>query len=201
MSTGERPPARSRPPAPARGRPRSTVAGRRIAEAAQALLREGGPAAVTIDGVAQRSGVARTTIYRRHADRRALLTAVLDDLLGEPFPPPELDPGAKLRWILTMVEQLLEDGLGRGGVAAVITEADPDFSDALRSRLDDRLAVLCALVQEDVDAGRVAGDVDADALVGLLAGAYLGEVLRFGRARPGTLDGLADLLTRAVTPR
>ena len=67
------------PPAP-RGRPRSRTTDRRISEAAVGLLREVGPHAVTVDGVAQRSGVARTTIYRRFADRQALLEAAKKDI-------------------------------------------------------------------------------------------------------------------------
>lgn len=191
---------RSTSAAAGRGRPRSAAVDRRISDAALALLREGGPGAVTIDGVAQRSGVARTTIYRRHVDRQALLDAVLGDLLAQPLPPPKLPLPDKLRWILLQVEDLLEDGLGRGCLAAVLTDADPDFSRALRQRLEAHLEALCGLVQDDVDAGRVGAEVEPDALVGLLVGAYLGEVLRHDRPRPRTVDSLVDLLTRTAAP-
>jgi AcrR family transcriptional regulator len=48
-----------------------------------ALLREGGPAAVTMEGVATHAGVAKTSIYRRYRNRGELLTAVLTDAIGQ----------------------------------------------------------------------------------------------------------------------
>lgn len=185
---------------PVRGRPRSAETDARILDATLALLREGGPQAVTIDGVAQRCGAARTTIYRRYCDRAALLEAVLDDLLGEPFPAPDLSMDQKLRGVLDQVERLIEERLGRGAVAAALTDADPEFSAALRQRLDARLAALQELFRAAKRAGNVAEDVDTDALVGLLVGAYLGEILRHGRPRPGSQDRLTDLLSRLTRP-
>lgn len=184
----------------ARGRPRSPATDERITEAALALLREGGPQAVTVDGVAQRSGAARTTVYRRYADRQALLAAVLDDLLDRPLPPPELELPAKLRWVLSQVEHLLEDGLGRGGVAAVLTGADPVFGSVLRRSLEIQLGVLRDQVRADVDAGRVSPDVDPDAVVSLVVGAYLGEAVRHDRPSPRALDAVVDLLARVAAP-
>lgn len=188
------------PPAP-RGRPRSRTTDRRISEAAVGLLREVGPHAVTVDGVAQRSGVARTTIYRRFADRQALLEAVLGDLLTQPLPPPQLPLPEKLRWILLQIELLLEQGLGRGGVAAVLTGADPTFSSALRTSLETQLGVLHDLVRADVDEGRVDAAIDPEALVTVLVGTYLGEVLRHDGPRPGTVEAVVGLLTRIAEPK
>src|SRR5215213_9526346 len=48
------------------GRPRREETDRSIREAALRLLRECGPAVVTVEAVAAESGVAKTTIYRRH---------------------------------------------------------------------------------------------------------------------------------------
>ena len=50
----------------------------RLVEAATELLREGGSPALTIEAVAARSGVAKTTIYRHFTDRDALHLAALD---------------------------------------------------------------------------------------------------------------------------
>ena len=49
----------------------------RILAAASDLLREQGPEAVNVAAVAARSGIARTTIYRRYRDRLELLQAAL----------------------------------------------------------------------------------------------------------------------------
>jgi TetR/AcrR family transcriptional regulator of autoinduction and epiphytic fitness len=58
-----------------------------VLDAALELLCEGGYAAVTIDGVARRSGVARTTIYRHWSSLAAL---VIDAVVSShPGGPPE----------------------------------------------------------------------------------------------------------------
>ena len=91
-----------------RGRPRNQAVGERILGAALDLLRSKGPSALTIDAVSARSGVARTTIYRRLPDRRALIAATLDQLVEVSTPAPELPVEEKLRWVLAEVRRLVE---------------------------------------------------------------------------------------------
>ena len=47
------------------------------------LLRDGGPSAVTIDGVVDRLGVSRPIFYRHFADRTALVAAMYDDYAAD----------------------------------------------------------------------------------------------------------------------
>jgi AcrR family transcriptional regulator len=178
-----------------RGRPRRSEVDDRILEAAAALLRERGPTSVHIDAVAGRSGVARTTIYRRHRDRRELLEATLARVTDKGGPPVEGGVEDKLRLVLERVREVIEEGLGRGGVAAVLTGADPEFTDALRTALADRLD---PLMQAMADDPALRGDLDPDAFVNLAFGSYLGELLRYGEERPDWLDRTAQLLLRAV---
>lgn len=69
------------------GRPRSETARRKILDAAASTAIESGLAAVTVDEVARRSGVAKTTIYRHFEDRNALLIAALDQTTDAPTVP------------------------------------------------------------------------------------------------------------------
>lgn len=55
------------------GRPRPPATEQSILRATIELLTEGGTAAATIDAIAQRSGCAKTTIYRRWPSRDALI--------------------------------------------------------------------------------------------------------------------------------
>lgn len=57
--------------------PRRARSRARVLEAAVALLREEGHQGLTIESVATRSGVAKTTIYRQFADREALHVAAV----------------------------------------------------------------------------------------------------------------------------
>lgn len=53
-----------------------------IVDAAATLLREGGPAAVTTRGVAERAGVQAPTIYRLFGDKDGLLEAVAEHVMA-----------------------------------------------------------------------------------------------------------------------
>lgn len=68
--------------------PRITRSKERILAACRELLREGGPSALTIDAVVERSGVSRMTIYRHWPSREALVVAGFEGLVPRPGPPP-----------------------------------------------------------------------------------------------------------------
>jgi AcrR family transcriptional regulator len=188
------------PGEPRRGRPRQPEVDDRITTAAFELLRSGGPSAVTIDAVANHSGVARTTIYRRYSSREELLGTILDEIVEEPFAPPEESLEGRLRWALERARVLLEEGLGRGGTAAVLADSDPEFTEALQRRLHNALNVLREHIAGSVAAGRLGAEVDPDALVGALFGAYLAEVLQYAAPRPGWADRTVGLLLTGIAP-
>ena len=68
---------RSEAPIRGRGRPRSAAAREKVLDAARAILDSAGPAAVTIEAVAARSGVSKPTIYRTWPNASAVLMAAL----------------------------------------------------------------------------------------------------------------------------
>jgi AcrR family transcriptional regulator len=80
-------PARTSTRANAPGRPRSSDIDAAVLAAAVELLTTGGPAGVTLNAVARRSGVARASIYLRFAGREALLAAAMRSAIGRaPYP-------------------------------------------------------------------------------------------------------------------
>jgi len=60
-----------------RGRPRREGADEEILSIARTLLEEHGYRALTVDAVAERAGVAKTTIYRRWPSKGALISALI----------------------------------------------------------------------------------------------------------------------------
>lgn len=75
--------AASNDPRPARSRAR-------LLDAATALLRSGGPSAVTIDAVTRSANVARATLYRHFSSANDLLAAAFMSLIPPaPMPPDE----------------------------------------------------------------------------------------------------------------
>jgi AcrR family transcriptional regulator len=182
-----------------RGRPRLESTDQRIVEAALALLRSKGPGAVNIETVAARSGVARTTIYRRYGSRDELMTAILDRVIEPSAPAPDLPVPEKLRWLLERIGEVLGNGLGRGATASVLADGDPEFTRAIRARLDARLRSMTEMMDVDIAAGRLRPHIDPDTLLGILVGAYLAEVLRHGAPRSGWTDRTIELLIPALT--
>lgn len=69
-----------------------------VMEAATELLLEGGPDAITMDGVVARSGVAKSTLYRHWPTRDALVIDVFSHIAPNlPDPDPNLTFEAGLR--------------------------------------------------------------------------------------------------------
>lgn len=182
-----------------RGRPRNAETDRRILSAVLGLLRRGGPSAVTVEAVAESSGIAKTTIYRRYADRQEVLRAALVDAIGEPGRPPDAEPREKIRWAVDQTWRQMSDVLGPGGLAAIVSDTDRRFTDLCRSILVPYADVLVALIRADVASGQLRGDLDADAAVSMIVGAYLGELVRRGTVEAGFADRCTHLLWIAMT--
>lgn len=94
-SAGERP----------RGRPRSAEAHRAILEATLDLLAEVGYGRLTIEGVAARAGVGKTTIYRRWPSKPALVVAVAERLAEKVRRP---DTGSTRRDLVLLLRDIID---------------------------------------------------------------------------------------------
>ena len=176
------------------GRPRQADLDQRLESAVLALLREGGPDAVTMEGVAARSGVAKTSIYRRHGNRGELLTTVLSNAIGVPEVPREGTVRDKIRFALEQAWRQMGDILGPGGLAAIVGNSDPEFTELFRAALRPYTDTLVKRIRSDSRAGRLRPGVDADGIVSLMIGAYLGELVRRGRVAPGWLDRSMEMI-------
>ena len=172
----------------------------RLQAAVLALLREGGPGAVTMDRVAATSSVAKTTIYRRHPNRGELLTAVLSAAIGLPDVPDEGDVRDKIRFALEQAWHQMGVVLGPGGLAAIIGDSDPEFTGLFRAALQPYVDNLVRRIQEDVDAGLLREGLDAEGVVSLMVGAYLGELVRDGEVSPDWMDRALELLWVLMAP-
>ena len=189
------PSARSRP-----GRPRQADLDQRLATAVLSLLHDHGPASVTVEAVAALSGVAKTSIYRRYANRGELLTTVLQNAIGVPELPLEGTVRDKVRSSLQQAWRQMADVLGPGGLAAIVGDSDPEFTDLFRAALRPYDEALVARIREDMEAGLLRPDLDPEAVVSLLLGAYLGELVRRGRVDPGWLDRTLEMIWTTLLP-
>ena len=170
----------------------------RIAESTLHLLRIGGPRSVTVEAVTALSGIAKTTIYRRHRDRRDMLAGALSRLIS----PDSLDLGAdtpeRLRWVIRHTVAAIDDGIGFGGFASLLTEDDPEFSRLFRQILVDHRAHLVSVIDACMADGTMRSDVDPEALLDAIVGAYITERARNGLVEDDWEERLFQLLWPAV---
>lgn len=154
---------------------------------------------MTMENVAARAGIAKTSIYRRHANRSELLTAVLEVAIGTPEVPREGTVREKIRVALGQAWRQMTDVLGPGGLAAIVGNSDPEFTDLFRAALRPYDKALVARIRGDAKAGRLRRDLDAEGVVSLMFGAYLGELVRHGRVTSGWLDRSMEMIWLVMT--
>jgi AcrR family transcriptional regulator len=117
-----------------------------VFEAVAALVAERGHAAVSMADVAERAGVAPTSLYRRWGDVRALVMEVAVEELQRDHPLPDTGTlaGDLRDWAFSIVATLQSPG-GSAFFAAFLATAGPGSPGrmaALQRRLDEIAAML-----------------------------------------------------------
>jgi AcrR family transcriptional regulator len=141
------------------GRPRSTHAELAILQATRELLVEAGVHGLTIEGVAARAGVAKTTIYRRWRDKDELALAVVLDMVEQVVELPELgDTRAELTAFVTAAVKVLGSTLMGRVMQGLVSDlaTDPELALAFRERV---VSVRNAEVERLVERGIARGDL------------------------------------------
>ena len=169
-----------------------------IADSTLHLLRTGGPRAVTVEAVSAHSGIAKTTIYRRHANRRDMLSSALSSVASPTPLDPQTEAPDRLRWLIDHAIDTIGDGIGLGGLAAMLTEEDPEFTTLFRKILIEQRAKLAAAIDTAKADGSMRSDIDTEALIDAVVGAYIAEHARTGTIADGWKERLFSLLWPAV---
>lgn len=164
--------------------PRMSRSRRRTLGTALDLIAERGIAGASIEAIAARSGVAKTTIYRQWPHQAAL---VLDAFRSIAPDPPVPDTGSLQGDLKVLVGGFAEAlGNGRAGVlmAALIDAAqrDADFADLHTQETRRRHQPVLAVLTRGLERGELPPGTDVEALVDRLAGPVLHR--RFVSAHP-----------------
>lgn len=184
------------PAPPDRVDPRITRSRRAVLDAALAELAEKGYGAFTIDGVARRAGVARSTIYRLWSDRAAVVADAIDVLNQQPTPRPTGEE-APLARIATLVHHL-SNAMRNSPVAACIpalidgAERDPTLRRLHHHYNDRRRVALVTAIAAAVEAGDVSSDIDPELAAVAIAGAVIYR--RVMTSRPLSDDEVGPLI-------
>lgn len=188
-----------------RGRPRSEAAKRQILQAALDLLHEVGVSGVTMEAIAARSGVSKTTIYRWWSCAPAVaLEGFLDEVAAHMEATKAEAPLPALRARIRRLGRLMNGPLGdvlAGLIAA--TESDRDLATAFRDgflkpRREDakRLLKLC------VDDGSLRSDLDLEIALDVLSGAlYNRRCVTREPITPRIVEKMLEYVFEGLTPR
>ena len=157
-----------------RGRPRSGQTNKAILKAAAEIVIASGLAEMTIEGVAERAGVGKASIYRRWPSKGALaFDAVVDAILAaEPTP----DTGSLEGDLASVAESWVRlANVRRGGrtLAHFIAEiqSDPDLAVAWRERFVDRIRrERRPIIERAIARGEIAAGSDPELIMDVLYG-------------------------------
>jgi len=168
------------PAPPKRGRPRSAAARRKALDAAREILVRDGFGRLTIEAVAQASGVGKPTIYRSWSNAQELaMEALLEAAPDAPLPGDGAAPREALTALLSRIVRAFATTRGRQ-IAMALATADPDseFTRAFRNRviLESREAGRRLLLSA-VARGDLAPPADMDALLDMIFGALMFRLL------------------------
>ena len=180
---------------PAAGRPRSGEAHRAILDATLELLAEVGFSALTVEGVAQRAGVGKATIYRRWPSKLPLVVEAFGQLPAFV----DIDTGAVAGDLKAMLTRYLEDFLSTPLATVYPSLAaerahNPELGQVLDPVLKGRRRPLEAALQRGVARGEIAPDVDLDLAADLIVGPIAVRLFFRGmKIHPGMVDPMVDL--------
>ncbi|MCT2021327.1 TetR/AcrR family transcriptional regulator [Kocuria marina] len=179
--------------------PRTARTDRKIVAGALRLLREGGPRRVTIEAVSARTGVAKTSIYRRYANSTQLLEAALEHTVTATAP---LAPDATWEQALTVAVDLLLRDMGLGVAITLLQEPHSATAQVLRATVvRPRLDALRELLQRDKDRGLIRDTVDLDMVVDFILGAAYAHVARYGSLDENWTARVHRAVTDLITTR
>lgn len=197
------PEERSDAPRRGRGRPRREGADAQILDTTLAVLEEKGYTDLTVDEVAERTKVAKTTIYRRWASKGALVAAAVATRVT-PFEPPDTGTlEGDLLAVATRAHDILNGDLGRI-FAGLIGESqlDPDLREIMLTSTRQRRQIYEDVVKRGIHRGELSRDVDVELLVDMLVGAMWNRML-ITRAplRESLPREIVQMILNGVRPR
>ncbi|WP_219461590.1 TetR/AcrR family transcriptional regulator [Nonomuraea rhizosphaerae] len=159
------------------GRPRSEKAEKAIIEATLDLIAEGmGVSELSIEAIASKAGVGKTTIYRRWSNKEDLVVDALATLRA-PLPP--LTGESARDDLITLLDVMRkESGQARGRCVMNVAMSEADRHPRLMERfmkrsVEPRKQAMRQTLERGVTTGELRADLDLDIATAMLTGTML----------------------------
>jgi len=175
-----------------------------VLEATAELLGEVGHSGTTIEAVAERSGVAKTTIYRHWPRRAPLLVDALYSRVEHAAFEPSGDVRSDLLAIAGGLARKLRDPNWSRMVATLLdaAETDPEIAELSAAFTQQRRELVRSVLDQGVESGELRGDADTDTAAQMLGGVLFYKRLILRRpARDAELAEIVDLVLDGLRAR
>lgn len=181
-------------------RPRSSEARQKMLDAATELALDVGIRAFTVDELARRSGVAKTTIYRHFPSKNELIITALDGVTPIPEVPDTGNLHDDLVIFLGNVLPIFASAKLRALFLDIFAAAtfDEELAALQSSMMNGRGEALMTIVARARERGEMPPELDHDVVVELIEGPLIFRSL----TNPSRLDGLdLEELTATIIRR
>lgn len=154
-------------------RPRSEEARTAALGATLDLLLELGVDGVTFDEVANRSGVAKTTLYRHFGTKQAMLVEAANSCFVQHPTPDTGDLLEDLRLIFDKGGDAEEKHRVPDVMPRLLAAGDPELHRCLVAMLEERRRPVRTVLQLAQLRGEISRDIDLDAVLAMLIGPFV----------------------------
>jgi AcrR family transcriptional regulator len=139
---------------------------------------------ISVEGIAGRAGVHKTTVYRRWGSKDTLVAAALETMAGERIGAPETgDIDADLRSLARAAAQTLGSRDGAAAARALVSAGQDSSAvrDVLRRYWTARAAHVGPVIERAIDRGDLPAGTDSAELIGYVAAPLYHRLLVTGQ--------------------
>jgi AcrR family transcriptional regulator len=165
----------------------------KIVAAVMQIVRADGPNAVTMESVSLRSGVAKTTLYRRYQDRYELIRAVAAQLAPIAYPQTGLTAQG-LAQMLKDLQDTFETHVGYAFVGQVLSSGEESLGIWREKVIQPRLDAVRTFFDKGVREGVLRTDFDYQTLSECLMGGILVRNALRGKVSPEWADDMVTTI-------
>ncbi len=158
------------------GRPRSIQSHQAMLQAALELLAEVGFDSISMDAIAARAGIGKTTIYRRYASKAELVADAIENVREEIVIPDTGNLQSDMDALIQNAAQITLSPLGRQTVAMIISSASSNAQFAQiywEKYLQPRRTTFAVVLERAKARKEIPIDVDSDLVFDAMSGIML----------------------------
>ncbi|HPD83068.1 MAG: TetR/AcrR family transcriptional regulator [Alphaproteobacteria bacterium] len=183
------------------GRPRSESSRRSILDATRRLLTHTSVQKLSIEAIARKAGVGKTTIYRWWPNKSAV---VMEAIFSQPaFHNIMPTPRNAVEGVRMQIDKLCRQLAGKNGrmVAEIIGDAQPDPDSLklfIRAFLQDRYNTLNSYIEGGKQTGEFDEDIDTDCAIDVILGPIFFRLISGQELDDAFVKDMSDMLIKAL---